>query len=133
RMPKMTGLELLEAVQEDFPHIPVIMITAHGTINQAVDAMQRGAADFIAKPFSHDDLLRVVERVVSPEVVTHRQNIATNSTSGNLKRPIITQDSMMKRVLEVCESVARSDATVLVQGESGTGKELIARLIHDSS
>ncbi|MCB0329533.1 MAG: sigma-54-dependent Fis family transcriptional regulator [Bdellovibrionales bacterium] len=131
RMPKMTGLELLEHVSQEYPDLPVIMITAHGTINQAVDAMQRGAADFISKPFTNEELTRVVDRVVAPEVAEHREN--RRAGHGAMGRPIVTQDPMMRRVLEVCESVARSDATVLVQGESGTGKELVARLIHDAS
>ncbi|MCB0320582.1 MAG: sigma 54-interacting transcriptional regulator, partial [Bdellovibrionales bacterium] len=78
---------------------------------------------------TNDDLQRVVERVVAPEIVEHREQ----RSKGLRGRPIVTNDTLMIRVLEVCEAVARSDATVLVQGESGTGKELIARLIHDSS
>lgn len=129
QMPKMTGLELLDRLQQEQSAIPFVMITAHGTITQAVEAMQRGASDFISKPFTADELLRVVERVVAPEVVQHREQ----RTRGAKGRPIVTSDPLMIRVLEVCEAVARSDATVLVQGESGTGKELIARLVHDSS
>lgn len=129
RMPEMSGTELLSVVQkrEDAP--PFIMITAHGTVTQAVEAMQLGAADFLAKPFAAEDLLRVVERVLSPESKEFR------AKAGKQKRgrPIITNDPLLIRILEVCEAVARSDATVLVQGESGTGKELIARLIHSAS
>lgn len=130
RMPEMSGQELLGALHRKGLQVPFVMITAYGTISQAVEAMQLGAADFITKPFSSDDLNRVVERVLSPESRNLRAKARGSKRHG---RAIITNDKYMIRVLEVCEAVARSDATVLVQGESGTGKELIARLIHTSS
>lgn len=130
RMPEMTGLELLTALKKREISTPAIMITAHGTINQAVEAMQHGAADFISKPFSMEDLVRVVERVLSPEASQFRAESPQRSGKG---RPIVSNDKLMIRILEVCEAVARSDATVLIQGESGTGKELIARLVHSAS
>jgi two-component system response regulator FlrC len=131
RMPEMTGQELLAAMQENNIRIPFVMITAHGTINQAVEAMQLGASDFITKPFSADELVRVIERVAVIEVpAAPGQKSAARERSG---RPIVTNDPIMIRVLEVCEAVAMSDATVLVRGESGTGKELVARLIHTAS
>lgn len=129
QMPHMSGTELIEAMQKRGFEIPVIMITAYGTINQAVEAMQLGAADFITKPFSASDLERVVERVLSPEAMISRQRFSKQKGG----RPIITNDPLMIRVLEVAEAVARSEATVLIQGESGTGKELVARFIHASS
>lgn len=128
-MPEMSGLEMLRAAEEKGLGVPVIMITAYGTISQAVEAMQNGAADFIAKPFSGDELLRVIERVLQ---LSAKGVIKQKSKSGRA-RPIITGDPLMIKVLEIAEAVARSDATVLIQGESGTGKELIARLVHTSS
>jgi two-component system response regulator FlrC len=129
QMPQMSGLELMTTMQKREIDVAVIMITAYGTITQAVQAMQVGAADFITKPFSAQDLERVVERVLLPESKASRQRVQ-KSRGG---RPIITNDPLMIRVLEVAEAVARSEATVLIQGESGTGKELIARFVHASS
>jgi DNA-binding NtrC family response regulator len=129
QMPHMSGIELLSTLQQREMNIPVVMITAYGTITQAVEAMQLGAADFITKPFSSPDLMQVVERVLSPDVQASRIQAKKTQTD----RPIISNDPLMIRVLEVAEAVARSEATVLIQGESGTGKELMARFIHSSS
>lgn len=129
QMPQMSGIELMTTLQKRGIETPLIMITAYGTINQAVEAMQLGAADFITKPFSALDLERIVERVLTPEAIVSRQRLQKQKGG----RPIITNDQLMIRVLEVAEAVARSEATVLIQGESGTGKELIARFIHASS
>lgn len=129
QMPQMSGLELLAALQKRGVETPLVMITAYGTITQAVEAMQLGAADFITKPFSTTDLERVVERVLSLDSSESKQR-PPRSKGG---RPIISNDPLMIRVLEVAEAVARSEATVLIQGESGTGKELIARFIHSCS
>ncbi|MGI6680616.1 MAG: sigma-54-dependent transcriptional regulator [Bdellovibrionota bacterium] len=130
KMPEMTGKEFLRKVNSEYPEIPFIMITAFGTITDAVQAMQLGAADFITKPFDADSLLRIIERVLSPENKEFRTVRNAKKQKG---KPIITNDPTMIKIFEIAEAVAKSDATVLIQGESGTGKELIARLIHTSS
>jgi two-component system response regulator FlrC len=131
RMPEMSGQELLEAVNARQEKPPFIMITAHGTVDAAVKAMQLGAADFIQKPFSVEDLICIVERVLSPENIEFRKQ--SSSSDNRRHSTIVTNDSRMIRILEVAEAVAKSDATVLVQGESGTGKEGISRFIHTMS
>ena len=130
RMPNWTGQELLAALQKKGSTVPFIMITAHGTITQAVEAMQLGAADFITKPFSSEDLVRILERALNPETQALRSAKNGKQRKG---RPIVSNHPLMVRILEVCEAVAKSDATVLIQGESGTGKELIARFVHAAS
>lgn len=132
RMPVMTGEELLGQVKKQWPQVPFVLITAYGTISQAVDAMKNGAVDFITKPFSADDLQRVVDRVLRPAkrpVEVQR----TNREPEQNAVAILTNDARFKQVLEIATAIAPSTASVLVQGESGTGKELIAKLVHVAS
>ncbi len=116
RMPKMDGIDLLTYIKENMPLIPVVLITAYGSIDDAVSAMKRGAFDYIQKPFTIDALYGVVKRALA---------------GGNGK--IVYESKKMKEVLLAAEKVAKSDVTVLVLGESGVGKELISRYIHERS
>ncbi|MCC6954594.1 MAG: sigma-54-dependent Fis family transcriptional regulator, partial [Deltaproteobacteria bacterium] len=136
KMPEMTGLELLAKVRESDLQVPVVLITAYGTINQAVEAMRNGAFDFITKPFSAEDLERVVGRALKPAKRTTTTLSAPRTQPGEPKKnnlAIVTGHPQFKQLLEIAATIAQSDASVLIQGESGTGKELIARLVHQSS
>ncbi len=134
RMPKMGGLDLLKELKGQSADTPVIVITAYGTVNTAVEAMKQGAKDFIMKPFSLDDLEMVVKNVLErfPEQDAVQEAAATgsNETARKAQRHIVTNDARMTELLEFLKNVARSRSSVLIRGESGTGKELLARFIH---
>jgi DNA-binding NtrC family response regulator len=129
RMPRLSGTEVIAQLVEKGNHTPLLLMTAYGDVSKAVEAIQCGASDFLSKPFSADELLRVVSRVMILKDAPTAQRLK----KGPKQRPIITNDPGMVRLLEVAEAVAQSDVTILLQGESGTGKELIARLVHFSS
>jgi len=130
RMPKMGGMDVLRGVKKIAPWVPVILITAYGTVKTAVEAMKEGAAEFIMKPFSLDDLEFAVKNVLA----THRRkDHERKSGDGAGEGEIITQDERIKSILKILSRVARSKSTVLLSGESGTGKELFARFVYRQS
>jgi two-component system NtrC family response regulator len=132
RMPRVSGMELLLQVKELAPDVPVVVITAHGNVEVAVQAMQAGAYDFIEKPFGRDVLLLVVERALERRRLT-LENQALRARASGIEREVIARSEVMVQLLDTTDRVARSDASVLITGESGTGKELIARRIHARS
>jgi len=119
QMPKLHGLSLLERIKSDYPDVPVLLMTAYGTIENAVQAMQAGACDYLVKPFAAEALVEQVSRRILPEPV---------KTDGR-----VIESPAMKKLFGLAARIAKSDATVLIQGESGTGKEVLARYIHRSS
>ena len=128
RMPKMDGLEVLHEIKKVSPQTPVIMITAYGTIHNAVEAMKRGAADYILKPFSFEELNAIVQRAL---VDGRKQEFGVKDDQKY--RKMVTQDPQMLKLINLAKSIALSKSTVLIQGESGTGKELFARYVHQHS
>ena len=127
-MPHVDGLELLQQVKELEPSTTVVIITAHGTIESAVEAMRQGAADFITKPFSIVQLVLRLNNVCSfrqlkEQNIRLQEQLEKRFSFGS----IIGKGKAMQEVFELIKVVADSDANVLVQGESGTGKELVAR------
>lgn len=134
RMPGLTGIELLEKIKEYAPETTVIVMTAHGTVEVAVDAMKKGAFDFLTKPFSVDHLEAVVERALNHRRIVQENAYLRSEISHEYNfGDIVGTSSAMKPVYEIVGKVAASDATVLIQGPSGTGKELVARALHQQS
>jgi two-component system response regulator GlrR len=129
RMGGMDGMALFEALRAEYPSVPVIILTAHGTIPDAVAAVQRGVFGYLTKPFDPKALLAEVERALA---VAGGED-APGDAGDEWRRDIITRNPVMEDVLARARLVAASDASVLIQGESGTGKELIARAIHKAS
>lgn len=141
KMEGIDGLEVLKQVKEKYPATEVLIITAYGTIELAVEAMKLGAVDFITKPFSHDEFMlkiaRILERIqerkelvrISDENIYLRDELDEQFNYGE----IIGKSKAMQEVYRTLEKVAPTDASVLIYGESGTGKELIARAIHKLS
>lgn len=133
KMPKISGLEVLKEIKKQSPQIPVIMITAYGTIDNAVEAMKEGAFDYILKPFSAEILDDTVLRAIRNQTGKNTANplIIAPLPTDSIK--IVTNNLSMKKVIDMALSVAYSSSTILIQGESGTGKEMIAKFIHQNS
>jgi DNA-binding NtrC family response regulator len=134
RMPEMNGIELLEKVKAEYPETVVIIITAYGSIESAVKAMQLGASDYLLKPFKPDYLSLVMEKV-GQQV---RLSSECNYLKGRLAKitrfdDIIGQGPAMQKIFDLILEVADSDASILLTGETGTGKELVAKAIHAKS
>lgn len=134
KMPAMGGMELLERIKAKELDIPVIMMTAHGTVDKAVEAMQKGAYTYILKPFDNERLVIYVNKAIAMYRVVKENRQLRNAVElqysfGN----IIGKSKVMQDVFETIRKVAPTNATVLIEGESGTGKELVAKSIHFNS
>ncbi len=134
RMSGIGGMDVLRGIKKVSSKTPVIVITAYGTVNTAVEAMKEGAADFIMKPFSINHLESLVKKVVNQKN-GNRGGGSKHDLNGclSLEKTIITGDERMLDLLELLKGVSKSKSSILIQGESGTGKELVARYIHRHS
>ncbi len=131
KMPGMDGMALLEMVRKSYPSLTVVMMTAYGHIELAVEAMRAGAYDFIAKPFEHDTLILRLEKALERNrLIQENQRLQTRCRDSFSFQQMIGQSPAMQRVFETIQMVAKNDLTVLITGESGTGKDLTARAIH---
>ena len=133
-MPGLSGIDAFVTIKEKFPSITVIIITAHGEVSLAVDAIKKGAYDYLEKPFDNDKLLLLIKRAIdhqrlTVEISDLKQKLAEQKSFES----IIGTDEKMKKVIEQAKSVANTDTTVLIQGESGVGKEIVANAIHQTS
>jgi two-component system, NtrC family, response regulator HydG len=134
KMPGLTGLELLRAAKAIAPDIDVILLTAFGTVEEAVKAMKDGAYDFLTKPFRREQLLKLIDKALERRDLIEKNKLLQQRLDDLLRHgAIIGSSPAFRRMMMLVEQVASSSATVLVQGDSGTGKELVARAIHERS
>jgi DNA-binding NtrC family response regulator len=130
RLPGVQGSEMIERARP----IPVLIMSSYASIRSAVECMQRGAVDYIAKPFDHDELLLTVQRVLQKELAERQQAALKSTVERDYPSGGIIGDCVaMRNVMERVRRIAAADVTVLISGESGTGKELVARAIHTCS
>ena len=128
RMPRLDGIEALRRIAQELPALPVVIVTAHGDVRTAVEAMKLGARDFIEKPVDIDELRNVVQ-----DILERPAPAASSADEEDEPRTLVGPSAAMAKVRRTVRLAANSNATVLVQGESGTGKEVVARAIHDLS
>lgn len=134
KMPGISGIDLLKKIKTIHPEIPVIMITAFASANDAVEAMKLGAEDYITKPFNLDELKLIIEKSLSKESLEIENVRLESNLSDNEKfENIVGKNQQMLKIFDLIDTVAVTDSTVLIAGDSGTGKELIAKAIHNKS
>ena len=133
RMPKLDGMEVLRKLAEDHPAIPVIMITAHGTVDNAVEALKVGAFDYIQKPYDKDHIRILVDKAVKQAAANREAPQSLRGESANGRFGLIGESAEMSEIYDAIDKVADTRSTVLITGESGTGKELVAKALHEQS
>ena len=131
KMPKLDGIQVLDTVKQNEPNTAVIIMTAYGTIESAIEATRRGAFDYITKPFRKERVLHVIEQAMKWQSLQRENSYLREKLAEKPKfPPLIGNSQAMQRLQGQIEQVAKTTATILITGESGTGKELVARAIH---
>lgn len=133
QMPGINGIELIKYVQEHFPKIPKLVITGFPSVDSALEAVKSGALDYLAKPFTNDELKKSVQNLIAnkhKDSENKTENIAIKNTTQLEYAGIVGQSSEIVQLIDLIDRVKDNRATILIQGESGTGKELVARAIH---
>ncbi len=134
RMPGMGGQETLQKILEIHPGLPVIMLTAHGTVDSAVEAMKLGAYDYLSKPADNDELIAVLDKAWEySRLIVENDKLRRKLQNADPSVEIAGSSPAIRKVVDFIRQVGPSEATILVLGESGTGKELIAQALHDAS
>jgi two-component system response regulator AtoC len=132
KMPGLDGMGLLRKLSADYPDVPVVMITAHGSVENAVEAVKLGAFDYLEKPFEQEQIRQVVAKAINTYALS-RRDARPEEPSARGRFRLVGQAPAIRQVFAVVEKVANTPSTVLITGESGTGKELIARALHENS
>src|SRR5512132_1233072 len=134
RMPGIDGTRVIETALERYPGIVGIVITGYGTMKDAVDAIKRGASDFIAKPFQFDELMHVLQKAIEQRRLKSENAYLRSQLEERYQfAGILGRSRAMRELFQLLETVSRSSSTILITGETGTGKEVVARAIHHSS
>jgi len=130
KMPKVSGMELVKHVRENLPDTEVIMVTGYATVEGAVEAVKTGAQEYLSKPFTDEELLQAVKRVLDKQRIRRTQTLSPEKPTPTYG--LIGRSKAMEKVYDAISRAASTPATILITGESGTGKELVARAIHYS-
>jgi DNA-binding NtrC family response regulator len=132
KMPILDGMGLLRRLSVDFPDVPVVMITAHGSVENAVESVKLGAFDYVEKPFDQEQIRQIVAKALRTHMLS-RRDARPEDTATRGRFRLVGESTAIQQVYQVVEKVADTPSTVLITGESGTGKELVARALHDNS
>ena len=132
-MPEIDGIGILEHCKKVDPDLPVIILTGYGTVKTAVEAMRKGAFDYVTKPYNIDEIDMIIKRALQQKALLHENRLLRETLSQRFPfSAILSEDDTMKHILRQVQTLANTDSSVLITGESGTGKELIARALHYS-